>query len=185
MKTINRMIVIILGAISLAGCAASLPPSVSMPTGDALTTLPPGYNDGVCNTSHLCQRVEIAIIPMAAAVDDMLRQVNSDENRSVVAAPDIGNPIYWRIADSGDCKTYAVAKLRDLVDHGLPRGALHLAILRTETGDGHAVLTVDTSRGTYVLDNRYPEPAPWATLPYSLWTREGTPGTWAYGPVTP
>jgi len=43
------------------------------------------------------------------------------------------------------------------------------------TGGYHAVLTVNTNKGVYVLDNRYPEVTPWRDLPYR-WHKMENPG---------
>ncbi len=99
------------------------------------------------------------------------------------ADPDLyGRADYWAIAAGvGDCEDYALAKLRRLVELGWPREALRIATCWTDSRPDsfHAVLTVDTDKGTYVLDNRYPRVEPWSALPYRWHARE-VPGaaTW-------
>ena len=85
-------------------------------------------------------------------------------------------------ADRGDCKTYAVRKMQDLLTVGVPRQAMHVAIPRTPQAHGHAVLTVDTS---YVLDNLSDDVQPWEKLPYTYWSREAAPGRWTFPPLDP
>lgn len=73
---------------------------------------------------------------------------------------------FWAEIDQGggDCEDFAIGKRAELLTFGWPPEALRLAICRTETGEGHAVLTVDTDRGTFVLDNRFPRPERWGDL---------------------
>lgn len=63
------------------------------------------------------------------------------------------------IDDSGgDCDSYAVAKLHRLRALGWPIAALRLALCYVETGEYHAVLSVDTDDGERILDNRFSHP---------------------------
>ena len=77
-----------------------------------------------------------------------------------------GRDDHWTpIAEAGgDCEDYSLAKQAELLALGWPLEALRLATCHTERGDYHAVLTVDTDAGTYVLDNRRAEPTPWEDL---------------------
>lgn len=81
-----------------------------------------------------------------------------------------GVPDHWDYVDDsgrGDCEDYALAKQRALARLGWPPGSLRIATLTYPADEfrgpliGHAVLTVDTDRGTYVLDNRYNQVLPW------------------------
>ena len=67
-----------------------------------------------------------------------------------------GTPDRWDFAEDGlgDCEDYALVKRRQLVALGLPRTALLMTVVLDETGDGHMVLTVRTTTGDFILDNR-------------------------------
>ena len=45
-------------------------------------------------------------------------------------------------------------KRRMLMQAGWPREALLITVVRDKHGDGHAVLTVKTDKGEYILDNQ-------------------------------
>jgi len=62
---------------------------------------------------------------------------------------------FWTLPRDGfgDCEDYALAKQAVLFSLGLPRSALRIAVVKTLEGEGHAVLTISTDRGDYVLDN--------------------------------
>jgi predicted transglutaminase-like cysteine proteinase len=55
-------------------------------------------------------------------------------------------------------------KRKMLIDAGWPREALLITVVRDKKGEGHAVLTVKTDKGEFVLDNRmrasWPGPRP-------------------------
>jgi predicted transglutaminase-like cysteine proteinase len=74
---------------------------------------------------------------------------------------------FWEVADNaGDCEDYALAKRAALLAGGANPDYLHLALCWTETAEFHAVLVVDTERGSYVLDNRHAKPMPQQDLGY-------------------
>lgn len=84
-----------------------------------------------------------------------------------------GREEFWaEIDQGGDCEDYALEKRRRLLAAGVPLDALKIAICRTETGEGHAVLMIDTNKGAYVLDNRRQNPTPWEQLPYQWLMRQ-------------
>ena len=121
---------------------------------------------------------------MLTLTDDhwgQLREVNRTINRDVRYRADLdlyGRLEHWTAADTeGDCEDYALTKRQRLLALGWPLAALRLTVCRCE-GQGHAVLTVDTDRGVYVLDNRYPDVMPWKALPYVWISRQGIDGGW-------
>ena len=62
----------------------------------------------------------------------------------------------WNYPDDGygDCEDYALLKRRMLIEAGWPREALLMTVVRDKRGDGHAVLTVKTDKGEFILDNQ-------------------------------
>src|SRR5215471_9982855 len=89
----------------------------------------------------------------------MLVDVNEKVNREVTNEDDkthFGRAEYWTIATDGygDCEDFALTKRKQLIDAGLPEKALRVAIVKTWRGELHAVLTVATDHGDYVLDSR-------------------------------
>ncbi len=80
----------------------------------------------------------------------------------------------------GDCKVYALFKRRLLIERGFPRQALLMTIVRDLNGEGHAVLTVKTDRGDFVLDNLAPSIRPWSATGYQFYKRQAQddPNVW-------
>ena len=84
-----------------------------------------------------------------------LRRVNSQVNRSIKPVNEIGARDSWQ-ADvaQGDCEDFVLTKRRKLISLGWSPRTLRIAVARTASGEGHAVLVVKTSKGDLVLDNR-------------------------------
>ena len=87
---------------------------------------------------------------------------------------------HWGVVDRwdlpldgyGDCEDYVLMKRRLLIAEGLPLQALLVTIVKDENGEGHAVLTVITDRGDFVLDNMHNSVKPWNALPYRYVKRQ-------------
>src|SRR5262245_21425306 len=62
----------------------------------------------------------------------------------------------WSYPDDGygDCEDYVLLKRRMLMQVGWPRQALLITVVRDLKGEGHAVLTVKTDKGEFILDNQ-------------------------------
>jgi predicted transglutaminase-like cysteine proteinase len=80
----------------------------------------------------------------------------------------------------GDCEDYVLLKRRLLIDAGWPRQSLLITVVREHNGDGHAVLTVKTDRGEFVLDNQNVEVVPWSQSGYRFVKRQSQsdPNQW-------
>jgi predicted transglutaminase-like cysteine proteinase len=88
----------------------------------------------------------------------------------------------WNYPDDGygDCEDYALEKRRMLLDAGWPREALLITVVRDQNGDGHAVLTVKTDKGEYILDNQRDEILLWSDTGYRFVKRQSQsdPNVW-------
>ena len=88
----------------------------------------------------------------------------------------------WNYPDDGygDCEDYVLLKRKMLTQAGWPREALLIAVVRDKNGDGHAVLTVKTDKGEYVLDNQIDEIRLWSDTGYRFVKRQSQtdPNLW-------
>lgn len=170
-------------AAAVMGCKAHIPASTSMEDGSVGIAQPAAY-DALCKRhAQLCDVPEEAARRTEVTLDEEtfrdLRAVNYAVNRDIRYRSDSevhGRAEYWTVAApgaSGDCEDFALTKLQRLLDRGFPRDALRLAIVhRARDGIQHAVLTIKTDRGVYVLDSSYDRIMPWARLPYKHWILE-------------
>ena len=71
-------------------------------------------------------------------------------------------------------------KRKLLIERGFPRQALLMTVVRDLNGEGHAVLTVKTDRGDFVLDNLSPDVRPWNATGYQFFKRQAQddPNVW-------
>ncbi|MGO4836536.1 transglutaminase-like cysteine peptidase, partial [Rhizobiaceae sp. 2RAB30] len=92
-----------------------------------------------------------------------------------------GREEFWSYPDGvGDCEDYVLEKRRELMKLGIPAGDLLITVVRQPNGDGHAVLTVRTGQGDYVLDNLESRVLAWSDTEYTYLKRqsERNSGTW-------
>src|SRR5207244_9888896 len=80
----------------------------------------------------------------------------------------------WAYPDDGygDCEDYVLLKRRMLMQAGWPREVLLITVVRDRKGEGHAVLTVKTDRGEFVLDNQNEAVLLWAETGYRFVKRQ-------------
>ena len=92
-------------------------------------------------------------------------------------------------AEVGDCEDYVLMKRRMLMERGFSAADLLITVVRKPDGEGHAVLTVRTDRGDYVLDNLSRDVLAWNETPYRFLKRQAShhAGRWVdieTGPAT-
>lgn len=113
-----------------------------------------------------------------------LRKINSQVNRSVREVSDymnFGRNDVWQLPGrKGDCEDFALLKRRRLMALGWPSSALLMTVVRDRNGDGHAVLTVVTDKGDYILDNITGRISLWSRTPYVYFSRQSqsNPKVW-------
>jgi predicted transglutaminase-like cysteine proteinase len=112
----------------------------------------------------------------AKAWKDLVR-INTAVNAAVKPITDLehwGVVERWSYPDDGygDCEDYVLLKRRALMQAGWPRQALLITVVRDKRGDGHAVLTVKTDKGEFVLDNQNPEVLLWSDTGYRFVKRQ-------------
>ncbi|MFD0917687.1 transglutaminase-like cysteine peptidase [Pseudahrensia aquimaris] len=74
---------------------------------------------------------------------------------------------HWTYPRSyGDCEDYVLLKRYMLIQRGWSAANLLITVVRQANGDGHAVLTVRTSNGDFVLDNLERDIKRWDKTPY-------------------
>jgi predicted transglutaminase-like cysteine proteinase len=78
---------------------------------------------------------------------------------------------------AGDCEDYVLEKRRDLMKKGISLSDLLITVVRKPDGEGHAVLTVRTDEGDYVLDNLTDAIKPWEETGYRYLKRQSTTHT--------
>ncbi len=113
------------------------------------------------------------ILKMTDALWRRLVAVNTRINTEVKPVEDIdlyGKDEHWTLPTNGqgDCEDYVLAKQLELRNAGIPVSTLLITILRRENGQGHAVLTVRTDKGDFILDNLNDKVVEWHETPYTF-----------------
>jgi len=136
---------------------------------------------GECDTKASQPR-DIVLTPKAWA--DMVK-VNDWVNETIKPVTDLdhwGVVERWNYPDDGygDCEDYVLLKRKMLVKAGWPREALLITVVRDKKGEGHAVLTVKTNRGEFVLDNQENQILAWDKTGYRFVKRQSQsdPNVW-------
>jgi predicted transglutaminase-like cysteine proteinase len=114
-----------------------------------------------------------------------LDEVNTWVNNAVKPITDLdhwGVVEKWSYPDDGygDCEDYVLLKRRMLIEAGWPREALLITVVRDRKDEGHAVLTVKTDKGDFVLDNQAENIVRWAETGYRFVKRQSQsdPNVW-------
>jgi predicted transglutaminase-like cysteine proteinase len=114
-----------------------------------------------------------------------LNRINKWANETIKPLTDMdhwGVVERWSYPDDGygDCEDYVLLKRRMLMQAGWPRQALLITVVRDKRGDGHAVLTVKTDKGEFILDNQHEDILLWSETGYRFVKRQSQtdPNAW-------
>ena len=108
-------------------------------------------------------------------------EINLSVNERIKPMTDMeiyGVEEYWAYPTTvGDCEDYVLLKQRELQKTGIPLTDLLITVVRKPDGEGHAVLTVRTDRGDFVLDNLTDEVMRWNETDYTYLKRQAASDT--------
>ena len=177
MGTSHRGLRAALAAVALCAGAGTASAQAYMPTG-GLSTQPVGHYEFCqrepqdCVKTVAARPVELTRKLWATIVD-----VNNLVNTMVTPRTDMemwGVEERWSypVKGYGDCEDYVLEKRRRLMNAGVPASNLLITVVRQPNGDGHAVLTVNTSMGDFVLDNLEPRVLAWTETEYRFLKRQ-------------
>lgn len=124
------------------------------------------------------------IVMSQKAWKDLVR-VNRWVNETIKPMTDVD---HWGVIEKwsyptdgyGDCEDYVLMKRKLLIDAGWPREALLITVVRDKKGEGHAVLTVKSDKGEFVLDNQAEDVLAWTDTGYRFVKRQSqsNPNVW-------
>ena len=151
------------------------------------TNAPIGWIDFCIEYKSECKTrpsVPRDVVLTSKAWSDMVK-VNLWVNQSIKPLTDME---HWGVVERwsyptdgyGDCEDYVLLKRRMLMRAGWPREALLITVVRDKHDEGHAVLTVKTNRGEFILDNQIDRVLPWNKTGYTFVKRQSQsdPNTW-------
>jgi predicted transglutaminase-like cysteine proteinase len=170
--------------LTISGCwAAPASAAGPMATG-GLTSQPIGHYD-FCKANPAECSIRPSNLAPATMTDGLWRKlsgVTAKVNAAVKPMSDYeiyGRDEVWAYPDKGvgDCEDYVLEKRRQLNRMGMSLADLLITVVRKPDGEGHAVLTVRTDRGDYILDNLTDKIRPWDETGYRFLKRQAIDNT--------
>ncbi|NNM70956.1 transglutaminase-like cysteine peptidase [Enterovirga aerilata] len=124
---------------------------------------------------------EPELLTLTAESWALIKRINLQVNETIQQVTD---QKHWGVNDrwdypddgKGDCEDIQLLKRRLLTEAGLPRRAMRMTVVIDRRDAGHAVLTVRTDRGDFILDNETDLVLPWNKTGYDFVKREGSDG---------
>ena len=160
-------------ATALGGSASAS----SMMTG-GLTSQPIGHYEFCRTYRGECSQKRGSYAPITLTRDNWREILDVNSMVNMVIEPRSDQEIYgreevWTFPDvAGDCEDYVLLKRQMLINRGLPASGLLITVVRKPDGEGHAVLTVRTDRGDFVLDNLRTDVRLWIDTEYTFLKRQ-------------
>ena len=169
-----------IAAASLLAAAFAVTPAAAnnaamLTTGN--TSQPIGHYEFCKSYPDTCRRNDgVGVVRLTQASWSKIVEVNSAVNSSIIARTDLemhGAPELWSYPTyQGDCEDFALLKQYMLAREGIPASALLITVVRQTNGEGHAVLTVRTDRGDFILDNLDDRVLAWSDTDYQFLKRQ-------------
>jgi predicted transglutaminase-like cysteine proteinase len=140
---------------------------------------PIGWTDFCAQSPRECdgRPLEARDVVLSQKAWKDLARINKWVNDSIKPMTDMdhwGVIERWSYPDDGygDCEDYVLLKRRMLMQAGWPRQALLITVVRDLKGEGHAVLTVKTDKGEFILDNQEDQILLWSETSYHYVKRQ-------------
>lgn len=158
-----------------AQAAMALPANI--PVAGA-TNQPIGHYDFCKQYGDECRSLGGDAGPLVLTQDSWKKilQVNYDVNAAIEPLTDMeiyGVEERWAYPRSvGDCEDYVLLKRKLLMKAGISPSDLLITVVLQPNGEGHAVLTVRTDRGDFVLDNMRNKVLLWSETEYRFLKRQ-------------
>jgi predicted transglutaminase-like cysteine proteinase len=170
-------------ALATGNIASDMNSNTGLYTAEYGETLPPvGYVNFCATHKTECQSYsfgsKLAASRLGMTPDrwNMLYQVNSYVNGKIKPVSDqelYGEAERWTYpVAAGDCEDYLLLKKRELEALNIPAQNLRITVVLDEQNQGHAVLTVTTDEGDYILDNRRNDILLWNDTNYTFLKRQ-------------
>jgi predicted transglutaminase-like cysteine proteinase len=164
-----------------------LPVATQLPDSRVPAAIPSGYVAFCLRNFDQCDLPKngLTTTQLNAQTYELLTRINRTTNAAIQPEDDAqhyGPSDYWTIVTDGygDCEDYALTKRKALLDAGLPPAALRLAVVITPSQERHAILTVATDRGDFVMDNFSDDVRPWTDVNYKWLERQDPKTPWRW-----
>lgn len=180
-QTIITVLMLMLGT-AFAQAASPASKSHWMPTGER-TSQPIGHYEFCERHTAECSILNKNSAPLTlnTKVWQEIITINANVNKRIAPQTDMevwGQEEYWEYpTTAGDCDDYMLLKRRELIALGIPANTLLMTLVLQPNGEGHAVLTIRTDRGDFILDNMDQRVRLWNDTDYTYLKRQSTTNT--------
>lgn len=178
-----KALIIAVAALAPAHAGLSAPQSSrSMITGN-VTSQPIGHYEFCKTLPQECAIRTRASTPPKVTDHGwgVIRDINASVNHAIVPMTDLeiyGRDEVWAYpVDLGDCEDFVLLKRKKLMAAGFSAADLLITVVRKPDGEGHAVLTVRSQSGDFVLDNLNDEVKLWTETRYTFLKRQSSTDT--------
>lgn len=151
--------------------------SAFMSTGN-ITSQPIGHYEFCQTTPDECNISfnQTAPVKLNEALWEKVILINNSVNQRIEPVTDLelyGKEEHWAYpTTAGDCEDYVLLKRRELAQAGIPLSSMLITVVRKPDGEGHAVLTLRTDRGDFILDNLDDTVKNWQDTDYTYLKRQ-------------
>ena len=167
------------GLMTAASATAETKGSPSMVTG-GITSQPIGHYEFCQKYADECN-IRSKVTPPPRVTEygwGVIREINTSVNTTIVAMTDqeiYGKDEVWEYpTTAGDCEDFVLLKRKKLIERGFSVADLLITVVRKPDGEGHAVLTLRTTDGDYILDNLTDEVKLWTDTNYTYLKRQAS-----------
>jgi len=173
----------VLAAITgLGGAQSGAAAAQSLGVG-GLTSQPIGHYEFCKSSPGECSLAtpDRGPVRMSNVLRNRISGINAAVNADVRPMSDIdifGKDEVWTYPTDGvgDCEDYVLEKRRQL-SRFIPLSNLLITVVRKKNGEGHAVLTVRSDQGDFILDNLTDEVKTWDKTGYRFLKRQASSHT--------
>ncbi len=167
------------GILSVASAQAENKGSPAMVTG-GITSQPIGHYEFCQKYVSECD-IRSKLTPPPRVTEygwKVVRDINKEVNSTIVAMTDMevyGKEEVWEYPKTaGDCEDFVLLKRRKLMERGFAVSDLLITVVRKPDGEGHAVLTLRTNDGDFILDNLSDDVKLWTDTNYTYLKRQAS-----------
>jgi predicted transglutaminase-like cysteine proteinase len=170
-------------AAAMAACSMNQAYAAAPMTTGGLTSQPIGHYEFCKSAPAECaiRTRDLGPETMTGALWKKLVDVNIAINHAIRPMNDFdiyGKDEVWAYPKGvGDCEDYVLEKRRTLNSKGLSLSNLLITVVRKADGEGHAILTIRTDKGDFVLDNLSDVVRQWNNTGYRFLKRQASDHT--------
>lgn len=173
-------LLVVLGVSAPADTGFTAPKTLLSMTTGSVTSQPIGHYDFCRLHRDECSvKTKPGALPRLTPHGwDVVREINLSVNSAITPVTDAdayGREEVWSYpVDAGDCEDFVLLKREKLMDAGFSPADLLITVVRKPDGEGHAVLTLRSAQGDFVLDNLVNDVKLWTETPYTYLKRQAS-----------